>query len=150
MRARADRGLDGRAPAPNGPTVATSTSPRSTSARTDSGRSTSATAHSSPPSSSASARTRSSLRPASTGRAPRSTSLLTVRSPVYPVAPKTTIRSATTDDTTVRRPPVLRSPDHDDGGLLRRGLGRVSVLGCDAGPPASLVGRALAVIGRGF
>ena len=65
-----------------GPTVETRTSPRSTSARSVSGRSTSATWTSSPPSSDASAWSRSRPRPASTGRAPRATSARAVRSPV--------------------------------------------------------------------
>ena len=72
VRAGRDRSLDRRAPeAHEGPTVATSTSPRSTSAPQDSGRATSATAVSRPPSSAASVARRSALRPASTGRSPR-------------------------------------------------------------------------------
>src|SRR6266480_4190728 len=80
----------------NGPTVETSTSPSPTSARTESGRDTSATAISRPPSSSPSERSRSTFRAASTGRAPRATSASATSLPVYPVAPKTTIRDPAT------------------------------------------------------
>ena len=82
----------------NGPTVLSSTSPRPTSAATLSGRSTSATRHSSPPSRWASSVSFASERPASSGRSPWARSRSAVRRPVYPVAPKTTIRAG------IRRP----------------------------------------------
>src|SRR3954465_2951816 len=79
----------------NGPTVDTSTSPFSTRVAIPPGSDTSATAVSSPPPSSRdSSFRRCSLRAASTGVIPRSTMASAVRRPVYPVAPKRTIRPA--------------------------------------------------------
>ena len=66
-------------------------------------RITSARTHSRPPSASASADTRSSERAASTGRTPWATRRSAISLPVYPVAPKTTIREAIAAQATRRR-----------------------------------------------
>jgi hypothetical protein len=80
----------------NGPTVESRTSPGCTSAGIVSGREMSAIWVSRPPSSPASLASRSSEQAASTGRAPRVASARAVSSPVWPVAPKRTIRPGIT------------------------------------------------------
>src|SRR4051812_7938072 len=80
----------------NGPTVETITSPLPSSAPMPAGSDTSATAvSSSPPSSRARVSSLLALRPARSGDMPRSTIASAARRPVYPVAPKRTIRPAT-------------------------------------------------------
>ena len=117
-----------RRPAPpqrtNGPTVVTSTSPGSTSARTLGGSATSARrSRARRQLGRQLARAARALRAASTGCMPRSTMASAARRPVYPVAPKSTMRPGTLASWAA----LLEHRAHPRHGLRHRALHALQV-----------------------